>query len=98
MVASAHGEGTFAQRRIDSEHPAPCPLRSAFSFFSSPFGGNRQAAGRGPHSATGIAADQEKEENHDAHRGPPTTNGKHADRVYIFDTTLRDGEQSPASR
>ena len=23
------------------------------------------------------------------------TNGKHADRVYIFDTTLRDGEQSP---
>ena len=27
--------------------------------------------------------------------GPHTTNGKHADRVYIFDTTLRDGEQSP---
>jgi 2-isopropylmalate synthase len=27
--------------------------------------------------------------------GPQTTNGKHADRVYIFDTTLRDGEQSP---
>src|SRR5688500_10724435 len=27
--------------------------------------------------------------------GPPTTNGKHADRVFIFDTTLRDGEQSP---
>ena len=27
--------------------------------------------------------------------GPKTTNGKHADRVYIFDTTLRDGEQSP---
>src|SRR6266571_2454566 len=25
----------------------------------------------------------------------PTTDGKHADRVYIFDTTLRDGEQSP---
>jgi 2-isopropylmalate synthase len=25
----------------------------------------------------------------------PTTNGRHADRVYIFDTTLRDGEQSP---
>jgi 2-isopropylmalate synthase len=24
-----------------------------------------------------------------------TGNGKHADRVYIFDTTLRDGEQSP---
>jgi 2-isopropylmalate synthase len=24
-----------------------------------------------------------------------TTNGRHADRVYIFDTTLRDGEQSP---
>ena len=24
-----------------------------------------------------------------------TTNGKHADRVFIFDTTLRDGEQSP---
>ena len=30
-----------------------------------------------------------------APRGPPMTNGKHADRVYIFDTTLRDGEQSP---
>ena len=28
-------------------------------------------------------------------KGPQTTNGKHADRVYIFDTTLRDGEQSP---
>src|ERR671935_157083 len=28
-------------------------------------------------------------------QGPQTTNGKHADRVYIFDTTLRDGEQSP---
>ena len=27
--------------------------------------------------------------------GPHMTNGKHADRVYIFDTTLRDGEQSP---
>jgi hypothetical protein len=27
--------------------------------------------------------------------GPHTTNGKHLDRVYIFDTTLRDGEQSP---
>ena len=27
--------------------------------------------------------------------GPQVTNGKHADRVYIFDTTLRDGEQSP---
>ncbi len=25
----------------------------------------------------------------------PTRDGKHADRVYIFDTTLRDGEQSP---
>jgi 2-isopropylmalate synthase len=25
----------------------------------------------------------------------PSTNGKHTDRVYIFDTTLRDGEQSP---
>jgi len=24
-----------------------------------------------------------------------STNGKHADRVFIFDTTLRDGEQSP---
>src|SRR5437879_171766 len=28
-------------------------------------------------------------------KGQTTTNGKHADRVYIFDTTLRDGEQSP---
>src|SRR6266542_1467172 len=28
-------------------------------------------------------------------KGPQATNGKHADRVYIFDTTLRDGEQSP---
>ena len=27
--------------------------------------------------------------------GHPRTNGKHADRVHIFDTTLRDGEQSP---
>src|SRR4051794_4610659 len=27
--------------------------------------------------------------------GPQSINGKHADRVYIFDTTLRDGEQSP---
>src|SRR6187551_3846817 len=27
--------------------------------------------------------------------GPHMTNGKHADRVYIFDTTLSDGEQSP---
>jgi 2-isopropylmalate synthase len=27
--------------------------------------------------------------------GPQARNGKHADRVYIFDTTLRDGEQSP---
>src|SRR5215208_6594826 len=27
--------------------------------------------------------------------GSPTTNGKHASRVRIFDTTLRDGEQSP---
>ena len=40
----------------------------------------------------------EGENDHD--RRPPkgpeqTTNGKHADRVYIFDTTLRDGEQSP---
>src|SRR3982751_2851739 len=26
---------------------------------------------------------------------PKAGNGKHADRVYIFDTTLRDGEQSP---
>jgi 2-isopropylmalate synthase len=26
---------------------------------------------------------------------PTAGNGKHADRVYIFDTTLRDGEQSP---
>jgi 2-isopropylmalate synthase len=25
----------------------------------------------------------------------PSTNGKQTDRVYIFDTTLRDGEQSP---
>src|SRR3954466_10151733 len=24
-----------------------------------------------------------------------STNGKHADRVFVFDTTLRDGEQSP---
>src|SRR3954454_21076128 len=28
-------------------------------------------------------------------KGPQTTNGKQAGRVYIFDTTLRDGEQSP---
>src|SRR3954451_1740710 len=27
--------------------------------------------------------------------GPQSINGKHADRVYVFDTTLRDGEQSP---
>src|SRR3989440_8911623 len=27
--------------------------------------------------------------------GPATRNGKQVDRVYIFDTTLRDGEQSP---
>src|SRR5437763_9735760 len=27
--------------------------------------------------------------------GPSTRNGKQVDRVYIFDTTLRDGEQSP---
>jgi 2-isopropylmalate synthase len=33
-----------------------------------------------------------------AEQGPvqgPTQNGKKTDRVYIFDTTLRDGEQSP---
>jgi 2-isopropylmalate synthase len=29
------------------------------------------------------------------HEHPTAGNGKHADRVYIFDTTLRDGEQSP---
>jgi 2-isopropylmalate synthase len=28
-------------------------------------------------------------------QGPHTTNGKQVDRVHIFDTTLRDGEQSP---
>src|SRR3954468_11640003 len=27
--------------------------------------------------------------------GPQSINGKHADRVFVFDTTLRDGEQSP---
>ena len=30
-----------------------------------------------------------------APRPADSTNGKHADRVFIFDTTLRDGEQSP---
>src|SRR3989440_2626221 len=28
-------------------------------------------------------------------KGPQTSNGKQVGRVYIFDTTLRDGEQSP---
>src|SRR3954465_11603605 len=37
----------------------------------------------------------EKADGKAAQREGPNTNGKHADRVYIFDTTLRDGEQSP---
>src|SRR2546421_12432911 len=28
-------------------------------------------------------------------KGPQASNGKQVGRVYIFDTTLRDGEQSP---
>jgi 2-isopropylmalate synthase len=33
--------------------------------------------------------------SHDRTAAPSSTNGKQTDRVYIFDTTLRDGEQSP---
>jgi 2-isopropylmalate synthase len=33
--------------------------------------------------------------NQDAHTTKQSPNGAKADRVYVFDTTLRDGEQSP---
>jgi 2-isopropylmalate synthase len=38
-------------------------------------------------------AEKSEDAGHVDGRGSP--NGTHADRVYIFDTTLRDGEQSP---
>ena len=44
--------------------PAVLPaFAPAFSFFSSPFGGNSAGRGPGPHSATGIGGKQEKEAN-----------------------------------
>src|SRR5205823_6516190 len=79
------GRGTGA----NLHHACRCSARSSFS--SSPFGGN--SAWR-PRSR--IPTREKASARHTRSNGMSTTDTrKESDRVLIFDTTLRDGEQSP---
>src|SRR5204863_3263736 len=58
--------------------------------FSSPFGGNSARRPRSRKPARRRTGETDKE-----YDDMSTTQRSEADRVRIFDTTLRDGEQSP---
>jgi 2-isopropylmalate synthase len=66
-----------------------CRCLSTFDFFSSPFGGNSA-----PAAARSRETSTEKKQVREIQEGD-MTRPEDPKRVLIFDTTLRDGEQSP---
>ena len=85
--AHAVTTGVTANEEIRATLDVSCRSCSTSDFSSSPFGGN--SAGR-----RDSRRDKEEVREAEKERGPHDRSDD-ANRVHIFDTTLRDGEQSP---